>query len=34
LGRGNIGLEVMLLGGNKGRKIDKNGRGRVEDRGE
>jgi hypothetical protein len=34
MGRGNIGLEVILLGGNKGGKIDKNGRGRVEDRGE
>jgi hypothetical protein len=34
LGRANGGLEVILLGGNKGRKIDKNGGGRVEDRGE
>jgi hypothetical protein len=34
LGRGNVGLEVILLGGNKGGKIDKNGGGRVEDRGE
>jgi hypothetical protein len=34
LGRGNVGPEVILLGGNKGGKIDKNGRGRVEDRGE
>jgi hypothetical protein len=34
LGRGNVGPEVILLGGNKGRKIDKNGGGRVEDRGE
>jgi hypothetical protein len=34
MGRGNVGPEVILLGGNKGGKIDKNGRGRVEDRGE
>jgi hypothetical protein len=34
LGRGNVGPEVILLGGNKGGKIDKNGGGRVEDRGE
>jgi hypothetical protein len=34
LRRGNVGPEVILLGGNKGGKIDKNGRGRVEDRGE
>jgi hypothetical protein len=34
LGRGNGGPEVILLGGNKGGKIDKNGGGRVEDRGE
>jgi hypothetical protein len=34
LGRGNVGPEVILLGGNKGGKIDKNGRGRVEDSGE
>jgi hypothetical protein len=34
LGRGNVGPQVILLGGNKGGKIDKNGGGRVEDRGE
>jgi hypothetical protein len=34
LGRGNVSAEVILLGGNKGGKIDKNGGGRVEDRGE
>jgi hypothetical protein len=34
LGRGNVVPEVILLGGNKGGKIDKNGGGRVEDRGE
>jgi hypothetical protein len=34
MGRGNVGPEVILLGGNKGGKIDKNGRGRVENRGE
>jgi hypothetical protein len=34
LGRGNVGPEVILLGANKGGKIDKNGGGRVEDRGE
>jgi hypothetical protein len=34
LGRGNVGPEVILLGGDKGGKIDKNGGGRVEDRGE
>jgi hypothetical protein len=34
LGRGNVGLEVILLGGNKGGNVDKNGGGRVEDRGE
>jgi hypothetical protein len=34
LGRDNISPEVILLGGNKGGKIDKNGGGRVEDRGE
>jgi hypothetical protein len=34
LGKGNVGLEVILLGGNKGGKIDKNGGGRVEDMGE
>jgi hypothetical protein len=34
LGRGNVGPEVILLGGNKGGKIDKNGWERVEDRGE
>jgi hypothetical protein len=33
-GRGNVGPEVILLGGNKGGKIDRNGGGRVEDRGE
>jgi hypothetical protein len=34
LGRGNISLEVISLGGNKGGKIDKNGGERVEERGE
>jgi hypothetical protein len=34
LGRGNVSLEVISLGGNKGGKIDKNGGGRVEERGE
>jgi hypothetical protein len=34
LGKGNVGPEVILLGGNKGGQIDKNGGGRVEDRGE
>jgi hypothetical protein len=34
LGRGNVSPEVILLGGNKGGKIDKNGGGRLEDRGE
>jgi hypothetical protein len=34
LGRGNVGPEVISLGGNKGGKIDKNGGGRVEERGE
>jgi hypothetical protein len=34
LGRGNVGPEVISLGGNTGGKIDKNGGGRVEERGE
>jgi hypothetical protein len=34
LGRANVGLEVISLGGNKGGKRDKNRGGRVEERGE
>jgi hypothetical protein len=34
LGRGNVGPEVISLGGNKGGKIDENGGGRVEESGE
>jgi hypothetical protein len=34
VGRGNASLEEILLGGNKGGQIVKNGRGRVEERGE
>jgi hypothetical protein len=34
IGRGKDGLEMIASGGNNGRKMEKDGRGRVEERGE